>query len=43
MQFKGIKIVTIPIFSLNSKTINLHFINIKYYLVISLFNLILVL
>jgi hypothetical protein len=43
MQFKGIKIVTIPILGLNSKTINLYLTNIKYYLVIGLFNLILVL
>jgi hypothetical protein len=35
--------VTIPILSLNSETINLHLTNIKYYLVIGLFNLILVL
>jgi hypothetical protein len=35
--------VIIPIFSPNSKTINLHLINIKYYLAIGLFNLILIL
>jgi hypothetical protein len=43
MRFKGIKIVTIPVPSLNSKTINFYLINIKYYLAIGLFNLILVL
>jgi hypothetical protein len=43
MRFKGIKIITISIPGLNNKTINFYFINIKYCLVISLFNFILVL
>jgi hypothetical protein len=43
VRFKGIKIVTISIPGLNSETINFHLINIKYYLAIGLFNLILIL
>jgi hypothetical protein len=40
VRFKGIKIVTIPVLSPNSETINLHLTNVKYYLAIGLFNLI---
>ena len=40
IQFKGIKTVIIPILSLNNKTVNLYFTNVKYYLAIGLFNLI---
>jgi hypothetical protein len=43
VRFKGIKIVTIPILGLNSETVNLYLTNVKYYLAIGLFNLILVL
>jgi hypothetical protein len=38
--FKGINIIKIPIPSLKGKAINFILINIKYYLIISPFNLI---
>jgi hypothetical protein len=40
VQFKGIRIVTIPILGLNSKTVNLYLTDVKYYPAIGLFNLI---